>query len=83
MKTLFSGKSLYDYPHLIAILIVLVFGRTLGIGTGVVVAAWYCKCISRQHSWSQYETGMLGKARSVLSRVGVSRAQRPTNTNTD
>ena len=37
MKRFFKDKSLYDYPHLIAILIVLAFGRTLGIGTGVVV----------------------------------------------
>jgi hypothetical protein len=57
MKTIFKDKSLYDYPHLIAILIVLLFGRVLGIGTGAVVAAWYCKCMSKQYSWLNSKHG--------------------------
>ncbi len=70
MKTIFRDKSPYDYPHLIAILIVLLFGRTLGIGAGVVVAAWYCKCLSTEYSWNQNGIGVLGKAKNLFAKSG-------------
>ena len=70
MKTIFSGKSLYDYPHLIAILIVLLFERTLGIGTGAVVAAGYCKCMSKQSTWNSDGTGVLEKLWRVFTKSG-------------
>ena len=41
-------KTIFDYPLLIAVVIILVCGRTLGIGTGAVLAAWYCACMSNQ-----------------------------------
>jgi hypothetical protein len=68
MKTIFKGKSLYDYPHLIAILIVALFGCTLGIGTGVIVAAWYCKCNSQPYSRSPNQAGVLGELKKVLAK---------------
>jgi hypothetical protein len=83
MKRFFKDKSLYDYPHLVAILIVLLFGRMLRIGSGAVVAAWYWKCMSKQYPWNQDGTGVPGKLKDVFSKAGIPRAQEPTSTRPD
>jgi hypothetical protein len=43
-----QGKSLFEYPYLVAIVILIIGGPTLGLGTGAVLSAWFCACLSEE-----------------------------------